>query len=102
MPTPRCVIAPARAALLCSLPAARTVSLGLRHHMRHVAVPLAAACTALPCPLWLHAPRRCARSSFCRLIFCLYAFFFLFSTNFLFCSPVAMPQWHDGDVATRT
>src|SRR6266853_255040 len=29
--------------------------LGLRYHMCHVAVPLVAVCTALPCPSWLHA-----------------------------------------------
>ncbi len=102
MPTPHHVIAPTHTTSLCSSPAARTVSLGLCHRMRHVAVPLVAACTALPCPSRLHAPRRCARSSFRWLIFCLYAFFFLFSTNFLFCSLVTMPQWHNGDVATRT
>ncbi len=96
------IIAPTCAASPCSSPAARTVSLGLHHHMHHVTVPLAAACTTLPCPSWLHAPHHCAQSSFRQLIFCLYTFLFLFSTNFLFYSPVAMPQWHDGDVAMRT
>ena len=46
MPTPRRVLAPARAASLCSLPASQTVSLGLRHRMR-----------MLLCPSQLCAPR---------------------------------------------
>jgi len=58
-----------------------------RRCTHHVAVPLAAACTASPCSL--------------RRLICLYAFPFSFY-YYLFCSPIAVPQWHDGDVAART
>src|SRR6266851_7458109 len=37
--------------------------LGLHHCMCHVTMPFAAVYTALPCPLWLHAPHRHAPRS---------------------------------------
>jgi hypothetical protein len=56
-------------------PAARAVSLGLPHPMRHFAVPPTTAPTTSPCPLQLHASRlshrvwccrRCCRTVRCR------------------------------------
>ena len=58
--------------------------------LRHCALchcPLMAMCTALPYPLWLHASHHCAPCAPAHMLS-----FFFFSTNFLFCSPAAMPQ----------
>ena len=63
-----------------------------------VAVPLAVVRIALPSPSQLHAlrcrpPRGCTHALQCslrRLTTAWYVFFFLFSTNFLFCGPVTV------------
>src|SRR6266851_8583768 len=49
---------------------------------------LVTTCATSLCPSQLHAPC-CYRLQ--------YVFCFLFSTNFLFCVPAAVLQWHDGD-----
>ena len=110
---PRCVLAPAHAAIAVLLAHRTNHITGLHHHMRHVAVPLTAARITLFCPSQLHtschsAPRGCTHcvavllAPAYSLCVCFLFSFFLLTSSFLFCSPVAMPQWHDGDVATRT
>jgi hypothetical protein len=110
---PRRVLAPAHAAIAVLLACRTNRVTGLRHRMRRVAVPLAAAHIASFCPSQLHASRRSAPRGCTHRVAVLLApayslcvrflfSFFLLTSSFLFCSPVAMPQWHDGDVATRT
>jgi hypothetical protein len=84
MPTPRRVLAPARAALPCSLPAARTVSLGLCHCMRM------SLCPSQLCAPRCLAPRSCTHrvavlgAPFTGLFSaCMHSFFFFLLTSSL-------------------